>query len=146
MIVGVDPDADKHGVAVYENGKLKHLSMMCRVDLIDKFRYCPDVVFSVENVLLTNAIFPKHLRGVGADKVKMNIALKVGRNQQACQELLNDLAYYGIPYILQKPTSMWKKDKSLFEKVTGWDKRSNEDTRSAAYFGWLIASSSQYQE
>ena len=27
--------------------------------------------------------------------------------------------------------------KKQFEKVTGWTGRSNEDTRSAAYFGWL---------
>lgn len=140
MIIGIDPDAKKHGVAVYDN-KLIKLAMMSRQEIIEEFRYSSDAIFSIENVLLTNAIFPKHLRGIGADKVKMNIALKVGRNQQALQELINDLEYYDMPYILQKPSSTWKKDKNMFEKVTGWSGRSNEDTRSAAYFGWIMSNS-----
>ena len=32
--------------------------------------------------------------------------------------------------------------KSKFEKITGWTGRSNEDTRSAAFFGFLAASKS----
>jgi hypothetical protein len=139
MIIGIDPDANKHGVAVYNN-ELIRLAMMSRKEIIQEFKYCHDVVFSIENVLLTNAIFPKHLKGVSADKVKMNIALKVGKNQQALQELIADLEHHNLSYILQKPSSEWKKNKPLFEKVTSWTKKSNEDTRSAAYFGWLVAS------
>jgi hypothetical protein len=91
-------------------------------------------------VLANNCIFPKNLRGVAGDKVKMNIALKVGRCQQAQLELMRDLEYYGIVYMLQKPASNWKKGAQVeqFKKVTGWDKRSNEDTRSAAYMGFLM--------
>ena len=44
----------------------------------------------------------------------------------------------GVPYKLHKPQKgNWAKDKARFEKVTGWKGRSNEDTRSAAYFGFL---------
>jgi len=39
--------------------------------------------------------------------------------------------------VRHRVSKMWKKDKKQFELVTKWTGRSNEDTRSAAYFGWL---------
>jgi hypothetical protein len=41
--------------------------------------------------------------------------------------------------VRHKVSKKWKDaaGKKEFERVTGWKGRSNEDTRSAAYFGYL---------
>ena len=57
--------------------------------------------------------------------------------QQSQSELEGLFLYWDIKVVKHKISKMWKKDKNQFEKVTGWTDRSNEDTRSAAYFGFL---------
>ena len=45
---------------------------------------------------------------------------------------------FHIQYVLNRPQrGNWANNKAQFERVTGWTKRSNEDTRAAAYFGYL---------
>ena len=57
---------------------------------------------------------------------------------QAQVTLMRAFDHYEIPYILHKPSkNNFADDKNKFERLTGWDKRSNRDTRSAAYFGLL---------
>ena len=64
--------------------------------------------------------------------------MSIGRCQQSQSELMRFLDEYKIKYVLHKPQkNNWAKNKHQFEKVTGWVGRSNEDTRSAAYFGFL---------
>lgn len=68
------------------------------------------------------------------------VAMHIGRCQQVQIEIMQWLDALGVPYKLHKPQKgNWAKDKAMFERVTGWKGRSNEDTRSAAYFGFLEA-------
>lgn len=68
------------------------------------------------------------------------VAMHIGRCQQVQVELMRWLDHMGIAYRLHKPQrGNWSKDKTTFERVTGWSGKSNEDTRSAAYFGFLEA-------
>ena len=139
-VVGVDPSgADKgHGVAVFNNGKLESLAMMQRMELVNRFVNRSDLVFSIENVLSNNFQYDKHVsEQAKVDKKKM---LSVGRCQQSQLELMRDLEYYKIPYLLQKPSSKFKEgsEAELFKRLTGWDKQSNQDTRSAAYMGFIV--------
>ena len=87
--------------------------------------------------MLNNAVFNKHI--TNNQKVDMDIAIKIGRNKQSFCELINDLNYYGMPYVLQNPSSKWKEQHHIneFKALTKWNKRSNHDTRSAAYMGFL---------
>jgi hypothetical protein len=139
-VVGVDPSAaDKgHGVAIFDDGKLVELSMMKRMELVNRFVNKADLVFSIENVLANNFQYGKHVSGnAKIDKKKM---LSVGRCQQSQLELMRDLEYYNIPYLLQAPSSKFKEGSEidLFKRLTGWDKQSNQDTRSAAYMGFIV--------
>ena len=53
-------------------------------------------------------------------------------------EIMRELDSRGIPYELHKPSGgNWADNKVRFERVTGWKGRSNPETRSAAYFGYL---------
>lgn len=138
ITVGIDPDGDKHGVAIYINGKLKQLAMLSTVQIVHEI-ILPykehDLLFAIENVNTTNKIFDKHL--TDNKKVNMEVARKVGRNQQSQLELESWLDFYDVKYKRYKPSSEWKKTEKLFKRITGWTGRSNEDKRSAAYFGML---------
>jgi hypothetical protein len=64
--------------------------------------------------------------------------MSIGRCQQAQLELMRWLDHHRLPYVLHKPQAgNWSDKKALFEKITGWTGRSNEDSRAAAFFGYL---------
>lgn len=66
------------------------------------------------------------------------ISVGIGRCQQAQAEVMRELDDQDIPYSLHKPTSAnWANNKAMFERMTGWKGRSNSETRSAAYFGFV---------
>ena len=140
IIIGIDPDSKAHGVAVYGNKGLSLIqSMPLMAIMLLLARWSEDgmsfdiIEVHIEDVCANNAIF----RGGNGLKVQQSIARRLGMVQQSQIELERLFEYYKIKVVKHKISKMWKKDKSQFEKVTGWKGRSNEDTRSAAYFGWL---------
>ena len=142
VIIGVDPDSDKHGIAQYIDGKLTGLysfRLMQIPSLIDCARSngCK-IEFHIENVCANNSTFRK--KGVKNAKANQAVTRGIGKCQQAQIELERLLGYYDVKVFHHKISKIWKSaqtGKKQFEKITGWNKRSNEDTRSAAYFGWL---------
>ena len=91
---------------------------------------------SIEDVCSNNFVYSCNVKASKA--VHATVARSVGRCQQAQLELMRWLDYYHILYVLHKPQKgNWAKNKAQFEKITGWTKQSNEDTRAAAYFGYL---------
>ena len=134
-IVGIDPDADKHGVALYSNGELSDLKQLQLQDLVNYLWQIADLV-SIEDVMANQFVYARNRSGSTANQSK--IAMHIGRCQQAQVELMRMLDSRKIPYVLHKPQKgNWADNRELFEKITGWDKQSNADTRSAAYFGYL---------
>ena len=138
IIIGIDPDSKAHGVSIYMDGKLTGLNCLSLVDIvkmIPKWQELDKTVeFHIEDVCANNAVF----RAVGNNqKVAGAMGRSIGKVQQSQIELERFLASFLMFPVKHKISKMWKKDKAQFEKVTGWKGRSNEDTRSAAYFGWL---------
>jgi len=147
IIIVVDPDSKAHGVAIYIDGELSELSKKTTMEL---FTYISDVSSSidfgewidvhVEDVASQNFMYQKHR--TSKRKTDDSIKRRVGMCQQAQIELERVVEYLiGAERIFKhKPSKQWKSadlGKQLFERLTGWEGRSNEDTRSAAYFGWL---------
>ena len=142
IIIGVDPDSEKHGVAIYDGRELCDLATLNTVDLVlSCVEGQPQMpLFSIENVCANNFIYARNNKGSRA--VQAKIGMSVGRCQQAQIELQRWLDKYECPYVLHKPQrGNWADNKPAFVKATGWAGRSNGDTRSAAYFGWLAARS-----
>lgn len=141
IIIGIDPDSKAHGVAKYKNGVLESLDSMqlCEFAVILPLwekTVGIDVVFHIEDVCANKFVYARNNKG--NKSVTSKIAMAIGRCQQSQIELMRFLDKYNIKYVLHKPQKgNWAKNKAQFEKVTGWKGRSNEDTRSAAYFGWL---------
>jgi hypothetical protein len=135
-VIGVDPDTEKHGIATYTDEKLESLQNLNTIEIVEKFRFLNDAVFSIENTLANNFIYGRNR--TKNNLVNQKIMLNVGRCQQSQIELMRWLDYYGMPYILNAPAKgNWANNEEQFKRITGWSKRSNKDTRSAAYFGYL---------
>lgn len=141
IVVGVDPDSTAHGVAIYRDGQLAELRNMALMDInawIEEVAAAREyeLLFSIENVLANNFVYARNNQGSKAAQAKVGIG--IGRCQQSQMELMRLLDHWEVSYVLHKPCrGNWAKDKERFERFTGWKGRSNEDCRSAAYFGFL---------
>ena len=140
--IGIDPDCEAHGVAIFINGNLDTLKSMTLVELMSVFKDLEhkNPVVHIENVCAQNAAFKKkYVKNAAASTA---ISRTLGMCQQAQVEVERMANYYGIKVVRHKISSAWK-DASIgrktFETATGWKLRSNKDTRSAAYFGYLGA-------
>ncbi len=138
--IGIDTDSKKHGVAIYQGNKLIQLAMIATLDF-DHFVYLKedieiDLLFIIEDVCANNFIYSRNKKQSRA--AQDLVAIHVGRNQQAQTELMRYLDRLGMQYKLIPPTrGNWAKNKIQFQKITGWPKSGNIDTRSAAFFGYL---------
>jgi hypothetical protein len=139
IVVGIDPDSNSHGMAVFQGGQLCELinaNLVTVAEWLDKQPDLAAVLFSIEDVKAQSFVYT---RNAHANKqAHANIALRVGRCQQAQIELERVLDSRGVAFELHKPSgSNWYKNTDRFKRTTGWAGRSNDETRSAAFFGWL---------
>lgn len=140
VILGVDPDSSRNGIAVVKNGVLVELLNMNVIQLyihLTEFEKVAlrngDIEIHMENVKKSKAVW--HAQGMNKSIAAM-AAQKVGMCKQAQTSIEQMAEELKIPVTLYRPSSMWKKDKKDFERVTNWTGRSNEDTRSASYFSF----------
>lgn len=138
-VVGIDPDAERHGFALYDHG---HLAVLDTLPLVEIVRDYPSlaargrVVFSVEHVASNGFVYSRNRHS--STSAQSKIAMGIGRCQQAQLELLRWLDHLGAEYVLYKPQAgNWADVPRLFAQHTGWTGRSNADTRAAAFFGHL---------
>lgn len=145
LIIGIDPDSDKHGIAIYRNGALSELLNLNTIQLYKHITEREKVALRrgeieihMENPKGNSSSSFNHLPSL-TQPAKFKISEKVGRVKQAQHSIEQMAEELGIPVTLYRNSSAWKKgsDKKLFERATKWTGRSNEETRSAAYFGKL---------
>lgn len=137
-VIGIDPDSDRHGVAVYVDGVLTELLMLNMYDLILMVQDWPkaDTLFVIEETSANKFVYTRNQHI--SKHAQSKIAMAIGRNQQAQIELTRFLQRLGFKVSLIPPTAgNWADRKAQFEKVTGWNGRSNPDKRSAAFFGFM---------
>ena len=136
IVVGIDPDSDNHGVAIYSNGTLERLESWDLMTIHSNLESLTGALFSIEDVCANNFVYTRNQKSTKQLMAKMG--LSIGRCQQAQIELMRMLDYCGFKVKLHKPQrGNWSTDKDMFERITGWKGRSNNDTRSAAFFGFL---------
>lgn len=145
VIYGIDPDSHAHGIAIYRKGVLCEILSLNTIQLykhITTFEKTAlkagEIEIHMENPKGNNSsAFSHYSKEPMAVKFKKSESVgKVKQAQTSIEQMADEL---GIKVVLYKNSSCWKKgaDKKLFEKITGWTGRSNEDTRSAAWFGYL---------
>ena len=140
FIVGVDPDTDKHGVALYADGQLvemSNLNLMQLRDYLETLKLRGSVAVSIEDIVSVSAIYNGRFKQGDTQAVKSMKAQNVGMCKHSQVEVERMCEYLEIKVIKQRPSSVWKDAKNKqFKLVTGWSKRSNDDQRSAAYMGF----------
>lgn len=133
MIIGIDPDLVKSGVAVVVDGKIITLDTMSFFDLcnfIDEHKH--QAVFHVEDVEINKPVFTRP--GISPASMK-KIAQNVGMVKAVARLLMEHLeeteANYKMIRPLVGPIKKAKKDAEFFNRQTGWTGKSNEDKRDA---------------
>lgn len=145
VVIGIDPDSNKNGIAIYRNGVLIEL---LNLNSIQFYKWIVEnekqslknntIIIHMENPKGNNSSAFNHNKSL-TQGAKNKISERVGMVKQAQTSIEQVAGELGIQVVLHRVSSQWKKgrNKVLFEKVTNWKGRSNEDTRSAAWFGYL---------
>ena len=149
LIIGCDPDVDGKGFAIYEDGVLVGLEALSLIQLHRFFEFveCPsdNTELHIEDVAANSSSQFNWVKLPQKDKRKQDainakISEKVGRCKQAQLEVEKIAEHFDIKIVRHKVSSKWKEgaaETNQFKRLTGWTGRSNPDTRSAAYFGYL---------
>lgn len=131
IIIGIDPDIEKNGVAICENGKLTQLLNLTFVEVIELVMEHQDNIKKV--VIEAGWLIKKsnwHMSGRKMTvEARERIAKNVGENHATGKHLASFIDSLGIKIQLLNPQGKKKADE--FERITGWTGRSNPETRDA---------------
>lgn len=145
VIIGIDPDSSKYGISVYRSGVLCELLNMNIIELyihLTKHEKVAlragEIEIHMENPKGNSSSSFNHKHNM-PQAAKFKISESVGMVKQSQNAIEQMAEILNIPVLLHRNSSAWKKgtQAELFKRVTVWKGRSNEETRSAAYFGWL---------
>ena len=152
--IGIDPDSGKHGVALYENETLVSLNSFTLLQLRDFLLAFFGDDFSslqihIEDNASINAAYTAEkaklsptLNAKKQLKARLKMAKEIGMCIQSQTELERMFEELKIDVVKRQQSKRWKStgiETEQFKRATGWTKRSNEDTRSAAWFGFTGA-------
>lgn len=136
MIIGIDPDLRKSGVALVDSGEIKELKSLNAVQLVN---YCREqwlkhkAVVAMEDPNVNKPIFNRP--GVGP-LAKLKIAQNVGQVKATATLLAEFIMSEGVPVEMVPPLMGYpkaaKNNAELFKQMTHWNGSSNQDQRDAA--------------
>ena len=137
LIIGIDPDLRKNGVAFIKNGKVKDLANLSMIDLVEMIvntECFEDPLFVLEDVeAIKTTVFKQKRKGGISD---LRTSENIGKVKAVKILIKEALDHYGCDYKEVKPlrgdVKKAKKDAKYFNLITGWNKSSNQDNRDAA--------------
>lgn len=131
LFIGVDPDSKKNGVAYWykenKNLELENLTFFELFDSIKSLKIRYDITVIIDAGWLNKSNF--HVTGSNK-RVNGQIGERVGANHETGKKISEMCVYLGVEYQLHKPIKS-KVDKVLFEKITGYKGRTNQENRDA---------------
>lgn len=143
VVVSIDPDARQSGVAIWEDGVLIKLEMWTFAKMVEALHHAAvqsrsgvNAVFVLEDV---EAIKPTFKRGKTNQAAMQKISQNVGQVKQTARLIQQMAEHYGVPLVMVRPlggvAKSAKTNPDIFKRITGWEGRSNADTRDAAMLG-----------
>lgn len=134
MIIGIDPDLTKSGVAII--GPSLELKNLTFAETVDLFRSQQS---EIKKVVIEAGWLNKksnmHSRYGQSKNAGERIAKNVGENHATGKLLVEMAESLGLVVELVRPTKT-KKKADEFNRITGWGKRSNQEQRDAAMLVW----------
>ncbi|ARG17592.1 hypothetical protein B7L44_13920 [Acinetobacter nosocomialis] len=135
IIIGIDPDLEKSGVAVLGQShfELKNLNF---AEVVELFKAEQDLIKKV--VIEAGWLNKKANFRSGANKsiaVNEQISRRVGENHATGKLLVQMAQHMGLAVIEVKPTKT-KVNSDDFNRITGWQGRTNQEQRDAGMLIW----------
>lgn len=140
VIIGCDPDSDKSGIAMYffknKRLQLQNLTLLQILERLKDLFYLYNIELHIENLngISSNAF---NVKGRDPLPVKLKKAEHVGKCKQVQIEIERIAKELNIKIVHHPVSKNWKdstQGKKALKKEFGYEGRSNEDTRSAAWF------------
>ncbi len=136
LYIGIDPDVDKSGFAVWNKPAQKFESIEA-LGLAEIMSFFQVMKISIEIVVIEAGYMNKGNRHTFKGQTVAAAAKtgeNVGRNHQRGMDIVEILEWMKIPYRLQKPITpnKWKDDAAHFKTITGWHGKTNPEKRDAA--------------
>ena len=136
LYIGIDPDVDKSGFAVWNKPAQKFESIEA-LGLAEIMSFFQVIKISIEIVVIEAGYMNKGNRHTFKGQTVAAAAKtgeNVGRNHQRGMDIVEILEWMKIPYRLQKQITpnKWKDDAAYFKTITGWHGKTNPEKRDAA--------------
>ena len=131
VLIGIDPDVDKSGIAIFfskDNFQLKNLRFFELYDLLDRLKESTLEIY-IEAGWLNKSNW--HAVVNGSSNINAQIGQRTGANHEAGKKIVEMCEYLGLKYNLIKPTKK-KVDSIIFNKITNYKGRTNQEQRDAA--------------
>ena len=137
--VGIDPDINKSGLAITMNGALVRVEARTFFDLCEILNSAKNIARDVGAMLMVTIeagwlIKKQNWHPAQGGGVRDKIAKNIGENHAAGKLIARWCDEAGIPYELVPPRGKVKS--ARFKRLTGWNKRANQDMRDAAMLIW----------
>ncbi len=131
ILIGIDPDVEKSGVAFLQDNKLK-LQNLGFFELFEMLKFYKEreikPMIYVECGFLNKSNWHKKTCKSAAFNAK--IGEHTGANFETAKKIVEMCIYLGLPHFPIKPTKS-KIDSATFQKVTGLKIRTNQEVRDA---------------
>jgi len=134
ILIGIDPDITKSGVALI-NGDKKELYNLNFFELFDFFNQVllqkgasEEILIVIEAGWLNGGNW--HTKNKGSAALNAKIGNNTGRNHETGRKIVEMCEYLEIPFKLLKPTTSKLKAK-IFKSITKIEGRTNQETRDA---------------
>jgi len=133
--IGIDPDRDKNGVALYRNSseKLEALLNLSFFELLDYLKALKETDSTVSVVIEAGWMNDGnwHIRASDTARKAAKVGKYVGGNHEVGQKIVEMCEYLLLPYRLVVP-KRHKVDAETFKEITKWCGRTNQEQRDAA--------------
>jgi hypothetical protein len=140
IIIGIDPDVDKSGVA-FKQGKEIRLSNMTFFQIYDALKGVREanekenILVYIECGYLNKGNW--HVT-IGSNVINAQIGQRTGANHQISKLLIQMCEFLDINFIAVKPTKS-KVNAEFFKQITKIETRTNQEQRDALMLIWGLA-------
>lgn len=145
LIIGIDPDVEKNGVATVE--KQTNTMQVFTFAFPQLIEYLKDRSKDCTILVLIEAGWLNHSNWHLSPKITIQKAAQIGnatgRNHETGRKIAEMCEYYKIPYKLIKPLKkIWrgtdgKISAAEFSRITGCKARTNQEMRDAGLIAWF---------
>jgi hypothetical protein len=131
ILIGIDPDVDKSGVAFLKDNKLK-LQNLTFFELFEMLKFYKEreikPIVYVECGYLNKSNW--HLKFGMNSRTTGQIGQRVGANHEIAKKIVEMCLYLDLPHFKIKPTKS-KVDSAFFQNITGLKIKTNQEVRDA---------------